>query len=55
MIGRRPAPRTQSVRDPTTLMQLLDAAHEQLRAPIVLLWDGLSLPAMRTVVACPGQ
>lgn len=36
------------------LIRLLDAAHQQLRAPIVLVWDGLSAhksPAIRKAIA----
>jgi transposase len=36
------------------LIRLLDAAHQQLQAPIVLVWDRLSLhktPAIRTAIA----
>ncbi|MFD1371052.1 transposase [Actinoplanes sichuanensis] len=36
------------------LIRLLDAAHQQLKAPIVLVWDGLSAhrtPAMRAATA----
>ncbi|MFI6769495.1 hypothetical protein [Streptomyces sp. NPDC050355] len=36
------------------LIRLLDAAHQRLRAPIVLIWDRLSLhriPAIRSAIA----
>jgi DDE superfamily endonuclease len=49
--GRKGEPK--GFREPD-LIRLLDGAHQQLRAPIVLVWDGLSLhktPAIRTAIA----
>jgi hypothetical protein len=49
--GRKGEPK--GFREPE-LIRLLDAAHQQLRAPIVLVWDRLSLhktPAMRSAIA----
>lgn len=48
--GRKGQPK--GFREPD-LIALLDAAHQQLQAPIVLVWDGLSAhktPAMRTAI-----
>ncbi|SNY42109.1 hypothetical protein [Paractinoplanes atraurantiacus] len=45
--GRKGQPK--GLREPD-LIRLLDAAHQQLQAPIVLVWDGLSAhksPPMR--------
>ncbi|SNY61498.1 putative transposase [Paractinoplanes atraurantiacus] len=49
--GRKGEPK--GLREPE-LIRLLDAAHQQLQAPIVLVWDRLSLhktPAMRAAIA----
>jgi putative transposase len=49
--GRKNEPK--GFREPD-LIRLLDAAHQQLQAPIVLVWDGLSLhktPAIRAAIA----
>jgi putative transposase len=48
--GRKGEPK--GFRD-TDLIRLLDAAHQQLGAPIVLVWDGLSAhktPAIRAAI-----
>jgi len=49
--GRKGEPK--GFREPQ-LIRLLDAAHQQLQAPIVLVWDGLSAhktPAIRAAIA----
>jgi len=49
--GRKGEPK--GFREPD-LIRLLDAAHQQLQAPIVLVWDGLSAhksPAIRAAIA----
>jgi hypothetical protein len=49
--GRKGQPK--GFREPD-LIRLLDAAHQQLQAPIVLVWDGLSAhksPPMRAAIA----
>jgi hypothetical protein len=49
--GRKGQPK--GFREPD-LIRLLDAAHQQLKAPIVLVWDGLSThktPAIRAAIA----
>ncbi len=49
--GRKGQPK--GFREPQ-LIRLLDAAHQQLKAPIVLVWDGLSThktPAIRAAIA----
>ena len=49
--GRKGEPK--GFREPE-LIRLLDAAHQQLQAPIVLVWDGLSThktPAIRAAIA----
>jgi putative transposase len=52
--GRKGEPK--GFREPE-LIRLLDAAHQQLQAPIVLVWDGLSAhktPAIRAAIAARG-
>jgi hypothetical protein len=49
----RPQGQPKSFREPE-LIRRLDAAHQQLKAPIVLIWDRLSLhktPAIRAAIA----